>query len=86
MAAPSVKIEVQFFSRLRDLAGGVRTELDLPAGATVGDALARIFADHPAMKSWDASLLLAVGLDFAGRGQELHDGESLSVMPPVQGG
>ena len=81
-----MKIEVQFFSRLRDLAGGSRTELDLPAGATVGDALARIFTTHPAMKTWDAHVLLAVGLDFAPREQELHDGESLSVMPPVQGG
>ncbi len=87
MRARPVKIEVQFFSRLRDLAGGVsRRELDLPAGATVGDALARVFADHPAMQDWDASLLLAVGLDFAPREQVLHDGESLSVMPPVQGG
>ena len=82
-----MKIEVQFFSRLRDLAGGVnRRELDLLPGATVGDALAQIFADHPAMKSWDAALLLAVGLDFAGRERELHQGETLSVMPPVQGG
>ena len=82
-----MKIEAQFFSRLRDLAGGVnRRELDLPAGATVGDALARVFAEYPAMKAWDASLLLAVGLDFAPRDRELRDGESLSVMPPVQGG
>ena len=86
MASRPVKIEVQFFSRLRDLAGGVRLELELPAGATVGDAVARVFTDHPAMRTWDAHLLLAVGLDFAGRDQELHDGESLSVMPPVQGG
>ena len=81
-----MKIEVQFFSRLRDLAGGSRRELDLPAGATVGDALARLYAAHPAMRAWDAHLLLAVGLDFAPRGRELQDGESLSVMPPVQGG
>ncbi len=32
------------------------------------------------------TLLLAVGLDFASRDQELHEGESLAVMPPVQGG
>ena len=36
-----MKIEVQFFSRLRDLAGTARLELDLPPGATVGDALAQ---------------------------------------------
>ncbi len=38
------------------------------------------------MQGWDQTLLLAVGLEFVGREQELHDGETLSVMPPVQGG
>ena len=82
-----MKIEVQFFSRLRDLAGGVnRYELDLPADATVGEALARVFTEHPRIQAWDAHLLLAVGLDFVLREHVLHDGETLSVMPPVQGG
>ena len=82
-----MKIEVRFFSRLRDLTGGVdRHELDLPAGASVGDALAQVFTEHPRVQPWDAHLLLAVGLDFAPREQILHDGETLSVMPPVQGG
>ena len=86
MSAGPVKIEVQFFSRLRDLAGTSRLDLELPAGATVADALARLFTFHPALRPWDAHLLLAVGLDFASRDRELHAGESLSVMPPVQGG
>ncbi len=81
-----MKIEVQCFSRLRDLAGTGRLTLDLPPGATVGEALARLYADHPRMQGWDQTLLLAVGLEFVGREQELHDGETLSVMPPVQGG
>ena len=81
-----MKIEVQFFSRLRDLAGGARLELDLPAVATVSDALARVYADHPAMQPWDKHLLLAVGLEYVGREHPLHEGDSLSVMPPVQGG
>ena len=80
-----MKIEVQFFSRLRDLAGAPR-ELDLPAGATVADLLARLYADHPRMRDWDKTLLVAVGLEFADRTQTLREGDSVSVMPPVQGG
>ena len=81
-----LKIEVQLFSRLRDLAGDSRLELDLPAGATVGDALARVYADHPAVREWDRHLLLAVDLEYVRREQGLREGDSLSIMPPVQGG
>ena len=82
-----MKIEVQLFSRLRDLAGGSRLTLgDLPAGATVGDALARVYALHPAMRDWDKHLLLAVDLEYVRREDPLREGDSLSIMPPVQGG
>ena len=81
-----MKIETQFFSRLRDLTGANQLTLDLPEGATVGDLLARLYADHPAMAGWDKTLLTAVGLEFAERTQVLHEGDSVSVMPPVQGG
>ncbi len=81
-----MKIEVQFFSRLRDLAGGSQRALNLPAGATVADLLARLYADHPRMRDWDKTLLVAVGLEFAARTRELHEGDEVSIMPPVQGG
>ena len=81
-----MNIEVQFFSRLRDLAGASRLDVDLPEGATIADLLARLYALYPAMQPWDGHLLLAVGLDYAARDQPLKAGDSVSVMPPVQGG
>ena len=77
---------MQFFARLRDLAGNGRHELDLPAGSTAAALLARLYADHPKMRNWDKTLLIAVGLEFAERTRELHEGDSVSIMPPVQGG
>ena len=81
-----MNIEVQFFSRLRDLAGASRLNVALPDGATLAELLARLYADHPALRPWDAHLLLAVGLDYAPREHVLRDGESVAIMPPVQGG
>lgn len=81
-----MKIETQFFSRLRDVVSASHLTLELPEGSTVGDLLARLYADHPKLGGWDKTLLLAVGLDFAERTQVLHEGDSVSVMPPVQGG
>ena len=68
------------------MAGGSPLTLDLPEGATLGDLLARLYTLHPPMRAWDKTLLLAVGLEFAERTQVLRAGDSVSVMPPVQGG
>ena len=81
-----MKIETQFFSRLRDVAGGSHLAVELPESATLGDLLTRLYAEYPGMRDWDKTLLLAVGLEFAERTQVLHEGDSVSIMPPVQGG
>jgi MoaD family protein len=81
-----MKIEVQFFSRLRDVVGAFRLERELPAGQTVGDLLVALYAEYPPLREWDAHILTAVGLEYAQRDQPLRDGDSVSVMPPVQGG
>ena len=81
-----MKIEVLFFSRLRDLVGAARLERDAPAGETVGSLLATLYAEHPGLRGWDAHLLTAVGLEYADRAQALREGDSVSIMPPVQGG
>ena len=79
-------IEVQFFSRLRDLAGTSRMEREIAPGETVGGLLAILYDEFPRLRAWDAHLLLAVGLEFAERDQALREGDTVSVMPPVQGG
>lgn len=79
-------IEVQFFSRLRDLLGTARLERTVPEGETVGGLLSSLQAEFPGLRPWDAHLLLAVGLEFAERSQTLRDGDTVSIMPPVQGG
>ena len=81
-----MKIEVNFFSRLRDIVGGPKLDLDLPESQTLGELLARLYDDHPELRRWDKHLLIAVGLDYAGRDHILREGDAISVMPPVQGG
>ena len=81
-----MKIKVQFFSRLRDVTGQSALTREVPAGSTVGDLLATLYAEHTKLAAWDAHLLLAVGLDYVKRDQLLHEDDEVSVMPPVQGG
>jgi molybdopterin synthase catalytic subunit len=81
-----VKITVQFFSFFRQLTGQNELPLDLPDGASVSDAFAQLHAKFPRLKEADKTTLIAIGVDFATRATRLHDGDVLSLMPPLQGG
>jgi MoaD family protein len=81
-----MKIQVQFFSRLRDVTGSEHLDLDLKAGATVNDLLAELFARFPNLRTWERSILVGAGVEFVDRDYVLEASEEISIMPPVQGG
>ena len=81
-----MKIHVQFFSRLRDLAGRSETELDVPTGTKAADLLETIYSETPALRDWDKSILVASGVEFVARDYVLKPDDQISIMPPVQGG
>jgi molybdopterin converting factor small subunit len=81
-----LKIQVQFYSYFKDLAGCGQTEETLPEQATVGELLARIHTRFPKLAPAARSTLVAVGVEYATQDQPLSDGDQVSLFPPVQGG
>ena len=81
-----MKISVQFFSFLRQLTGQNELILELPDGSTVADALMQLHGKFPQLKEAEKTILIAIGMEFATRASQLHDGDVLSLMPPLQGG
>jgi molybdopterin synthase catalytic subunit/molybdopterin converting factor small subunit len=81
-----VKITVQFFSFLRQLTGQNELTLNLPDASTVADAQAQLHGEFPQLKEAEKTMLIAIGVEFATRSSQLHDGDVLSLMPPLQGG
>ena len=81
-----MKVRVQFYAQLRDLVGTPELDFDLAKGATVRDLLEKIYAQQPALRSYDKSILIGAGVEFVDRNYELKPGEEISIMPPVQGG
>jgi len=81
-----MKIHVQFYAQLRDLVGMSELDITLAEGATVHDLLAEIYAQQPALRSHDKSILIGAGVEFVDRNYELKQGEEIAIMPPVQGG
>lgn len=81
-----MNVHVQFFSRLRDVAGLSEMELEVPEATNVAELLDVLSSRTPALRDWDKSILVAAGVEFVGRDYILQPGDQISIMPPVQGG
>lgn len=81
-----MRISVRFFAILRDRAGLPETSMDLPDGATVGDALDRINRQFPDMADQMKRIALAVNRTYVKSDEALRDGDELALIPPVSGG
>ena len=81
-----MKVHVQFFSRLRDLAGVSEMEVDAPNAITTTALLELLYARTPALRDWDKSILVAAGVEFVDRDYIVQPNDQISIMPPVQGG
>jgi molybdopterin synthase catalytic subunit/molybdopterin converting factor small subunit len=76
-----MQVRVKLFAGLRARAGTDALCLELPDGARVGDALAKV--------RWlteDVPVVMAVNLDYADAQVVLHPDDELALIPPVSGG
>jgi MoaD family protein len=81
-----MKVRVQFYAQLRDVAGTRELDVDVTEGSTIRDLLEQIYAHQPKLRPHDKSILIGAGLEFVDRNYKLSPGEEISIMPPVQGG
>jgi molybdopterin converting factor small subunit len=82
-----MKIKVEFYSVLRDTVTKTpEWTVDLKVGDTIQALLEKLFGQFPALREWDNKLLIAANLDYVEREHVVQENETISVMPPVQGG
>ena len=81
-----MKVQVRFYSQLRDLAEIDELDLDLPANSTVQDLLRTLYQRFPTLVPHDKTILVGAGVEFVDRDYKLKLGDDISVMPPAQGG
>jgi MoaE-MoaD fusion protein len=76
-----VRITVKLFAGLRERAGESKRELELDAGARVGDVWPPLgLGEEP------EGLLYAVNKEYAPPDRRLSDGDEVALIPPVSGG
>ncbi|HLM58141.1 MAG TPA: molybdenum cofactor biosynthesis protein MoaE [Pyrinomonadaceae bacterium] len=84
--AGRVGVRVLFFGAAREAAAD-EVALTLPAPATARDVLERALEDYPKLRPLRATLLVAVGQEYA-RDLEapVNEGDEVAIFPPVSGG
>lgn len=75
-----------YFAVFRERLGRDEDALELPAGATVADAIAALAAQHPAIAALRGKFRCAVNHDFTDEAHVLADKDELALIPPVAGG
>ena len=81
-----MRVTVQLFARLRELAGGGRCEIQVPDGSTVEDVWRALVERHPALAPFGGAVSCAVNADFARMPARVFDGDEVAFLPPVSGG
>ena len=81
-----MNVTVFFYSYFKELTGCDKTEETVAEGATLEMLYEGLIAKFPKLASMQKSTLIAVGVEYQGRGYQLKDGDQVSLFPPVQGG
>ncbi len=80
-----MNVRVRLFASYREAAGVGQLTLELPAGATVRDAVAEIGRRHP-LAARIRDVVIAKNRDYVGLDEAVGDGDELAIIPPVSGG
>jgi molybdopterin converting factor small subunit len=79
-------VRVVPFARVREVLGFEARDIELPAGATAGDAWTALAASSAALRALERSTRLARNGVFVAADAPLGDGDELALLPPVGGG
>lgn len=81
-----MKVRAEFYSRLKEIVGAPALDISLPENATVNDLLDQLKERYPQLRDFEKSTLFGAGVEFVDRNHPLSEGETIAIMPPVQGG
>ena len=81
-----MRITVRLFAAHREAAGTNTYIADLPSGATVSDAYARVCGSFPSIAQSGRATAFALNRAHVLGDEPLHDGDEVAILPPVAGG
>lgn len=81
-----MRIRFLLFALYRDLAGAEEFVLEVPAGASAGDAVSALRAHDTTLARLPERPVVAVNREYAPLETLLQEDDELALLPPVAGG
>lgn len=81
-----IHVKLIYFGQARDAAGTREEDYTLPDGATVDLLLRRSSESHERIEKIRSMMKIAVNEELVQRGEQLKDGDTVALLPPVAGG
>jgi molybdopterin converting factor small subunit len=81
-----VRVTVRLFARPREVAGTGTVAVDLPEGATAGDAFEAVARLSPGLAALRPSIRSAIDGEYRPWETQLTDGAEVALIPPTAGG
>ncbi len=80
-----MKIKVLYFAEAERIVG-VREEIVEFSGKSVGELLDYLVSKHPNLDVLVNKIAVAVNMEYVDKDALLKNGDTLAIIPPVQGG
>jgi molybdopterin converting factor small subunit len=81
-----MKVRAEFYSQVKEIIEAPALEMALPENATVNDLFEQLKESYPKLRDFEKSILFGIGVEFVDRNHPLNEGDTIAIMPPVQGG
>jgi molybdopterin converting factor subunit 1 len=81
-----MRVTVQFFARLREVAGRETWTCEVADGASIDDVWRAAVSEHAALEPFSEAISCALNSDFATSTSGVKDGDEVAFLPPVSGG
>ena len=80
------EVKVFFFATLRDKAGVMKSEMELPPQSTVADFKILVMKKFPEIADSMESTLISINKEVAFEDEVIPVGAEIALFPPVSGG
>jgi molybdopterin synthase catalytic subunit len=81
-----MEIRIRYFASFREVTGKSEEWLEVPEGASVAEARARLLGRYPRLQGIMERSLCAVNRSYVAPETRLHEGDELVFIPPMGGG